>query len=215
MSNGGWIKLHRSVLDNPVVFAGTDYFAVWIYLLLKAVHKDGTKVMCRGVQYTLSAGQLITSRRELGEQLKISEAKIQRILTRLQNEQMIEQQTTRRNRVITILNWDRYQQGEQQVEPPSEQQTNHRRTTDEPQTEQQTGKLPLSNKNIKNDDNDNNITRARVRARHAVGVPVNNHDTFPQGMKLEQRKRLEAMRENVRAVNAELALEEEGDGHEE
>ena len=30
----GWIKLHRKMLDNPIVCKDSDYLAVWIYLLL-------------------------------------------------------------------------------------------------------------------------------------------------------------------------------------
>lgn len=203
----GWIKLHRSMLDNPVVFAGADYFAVWTYLLLKAAHKDGVKVTYSGTPYTLSAGQLITSRREVGEQLKISEAKVQRILNRLQSEQMIEQQTSNRNRVISILNWDKYQLSEQQNEQQNEQQMNSKRTASEQQSEQPT----LYNKNdIKNDDNDNNITRAR---NTRTSVPVDKND-YPSTMREDQRKRLRAMRENIKIKSA-AALSELGGRHEE
>jgi len=36
----GWIKLYRKILENPIATKDTDYFAVWIYLLLKATHKE-------------------------------------------------------------------------------------------------------------------------------------------------------------------------------
>ena len=36
----GWIKLHRELLDNPVVTKDNDYLAVWIYLLLEATHSE-------------------------------------------------------------------------------------------------------------------------------------------------------------------------------
>ena len=174
MSKQGWIKLHRSILNNPVVFADADHFAVWVYLLLNAAHKDGTVVTHRGVKITLSAGQLIVSKRGMSDPLKIPDAKIQRILKRFESEQQIEQQTSRRNRVITIVNWERYQQSD-------------------PQNDPQTAKLPLYKKNIKNVNNDNNIiTRARDTA---FGVSVDN---YPVTMKEEQRERLAAMREKIK-----------------
>ena len=39
-SNNGWIKLHRKLLDNPVVMKDSDHLAVWIYLLLNASHTE-------------------------------------------------------------------------------------------------------------------------------------------------------------------------------
>jgi hypothetical protein len=36
----GFVKLHRKILDNPIVCKDAEYFAVWIYLLLNATHKE-------------------------------------------------------------------------------------------------------------------------------------------------------------------------------
>ena len=38
--NNGYIKLHRKLLDNPVVMKSNDHLAVWMYLLLNATHQD-------------------------------------------------------------------------------------------------------------------------------------------------------------------------------
>lgn len=48
----GWIKLHRKMLDNPIVWKDNDHLAVWIYLLLNASHKD-TDVLFKGKRTTL------------------------------------------------------------------------------------------------------------------------------------------------------------------
>jgi hypothetical protein len=52
---------------------------------------------------------------------------VQRILKTFKSEQQIEQQTTSRNRLITIVAWNEYQKSEQQ----NEQQVNNKRTTSE------------------------------------------------------------------------------------
>lgn len=184
MANGGWIKLHRSLLDNPVILRDPECFSIWIFLLLKAAHKDGVKVAYSGTQCTLAAGQVVTSRKDLSEQLNIHESKVQRVLSRLQKEQMIEQQTSNRKRVISIVNWDKYQFTEQQTEQPNEQQVNSNRTASEQQSELHT----LYNKKYKNDKNDNKYNSARTHARHAVGVPVDNNDKFTPVMDSEARK---------------------------
>ena len=36
----GWIKMHRKILDNPIICKDSDYLSVWIYLLLNATHKE-------------------------------------------------------------------------------------------------------------------------------------------------------------------------------
>ena len=140
----GWIKLHRKTLDNPVVTKDGDYLAVWIYLLLNTTHKE-YDVLFKGKRVTLKKGQLLTGRKTISEKLKIDENKVQRILKTLENEHQIEQQSSNKNRLITIVSWDKYQQDEQQ----NEQQVNNKRTTNEQQVN--------TNKNVKNIKNDKNV----------------------------------------------------------
>lgn len=140
----GWIKLHRKTLENPIICKDGDYMAVWVYILLNATHKEAY-MMFGGEKILLEPGQLITGRKSISEKLNISESKVQRILKSFENEQQIEQQTSNKNRLITILNWCLYQESEQQIE----QQVNNNRTTSEQQVN--------TNKNVKNVKNDKNI----------------------------------------------------------
>lgn len=130
MNAEGWIKLHRKLLDNPVTMKDTDHLAVWIYLLLNASHNEHPALF-KGEKITLKPGQLITGRKSIALALHIDESKVERILKSLKSEQQIEQQTSSKNRLISITNWEFYQQSEQQ----SEQQVN-------------------TNENIKNDKNE-------------------------------------------------------------
>ncbi len=141
----GWIKLHRKLLDNPIIVKDSDYLSVWIYVLLNATHKE-YDTLFQGKRITLKKGQLITGRKSISEKLKINESKVQRILKTLENEQQIKQQKGNKNRLITILSWDKYQQDEHQTE----QQVNNNRTTSEQQVN--------TNKNEKNIKNDKNVT---------------------------------------------------------
>lgn len=139
----GWICLHRKVLDNPIACKDADYFAVWIYLLLKATHKD-YEIIFKNERITLHSGQLITGRKVISNKFNISESKVQRILKTFEIEQQIEQQASNQNRLITILKWDLYQQIEQQNEQP----VNNQRTTSEQRVN--------TNNNINNINNINN-----------------------------------------------------------
>lgn len=108
-ANNGYIKLHRKMLDNPVVCKDSDYFSVWCYLLLKASHAE-IKVDFYGETKTLQTGQLITGSKAISTKLKIDESKVKRILKNYESERMIEQITyPRKGRIITILNWVEYQ----------------------------------------------------------------------------------------------------------
>lgn len=137
MNAEGWIKLHRKLLDNPVTMKDTDHLAVWIYLLLNASHNEHPALF-KGEKIMLKPGQLITGRKSIALALHIDESKVERILKSLKSEQQIEQQTSSKNRLISITNWEFYQQSEQQV--------NNKRTTSEQQVN--------TNKNIKNDKNE-------------------------------------------------------------
>lgn len=121
--NSGYIKLHRKILENPVVMKTPDHLAVWLYLLLNATHK-GYDTMLEGQRITLKPGQLITGRKAISKALKINESKIQRLLKMFQSEQQIEQLTNPRCRLISILNWNEYQYDEQQIK----RQVNNKQT---------------------------------------------------------------------------------------
>ena len=144
----GWIKLHRVILENPIVCKDSDYFSIWCYLLLNATHKEQNKIF-KGKKIILKNGQLITGRKVISKQFNISESKVQRVLKKLEIEQQIEQQTSNANRLISIVNWENYQSVEQQ----SEQPVNNQRTTSEQPVN--TNKNDKNEKNEKNKEKDN------------------------------------------------------------
>lgn len=124
----GWIKSYRAVLENPIVCKDADHFAVWGYLLHNAafVQED---TLYEGRRIKLNPGQLITGRKKIAAHFKISESKVQRILTLFESERQIERQPGRKSTLISICNWHLYQSGEQQ----NERQVNDNRTTSEQQ----------------------------------------------------------------------------------
>ena len=133
----GWIKLHRKMLDNPVVWKDSDHLAGWIYLLLSATHKD-MDVLFKNKRITLKPGQLITGRKSIASQLSISDSKVKRVLLAFESDQQIDRQRSNKNSLITILNWCEYQQNDQQ----NDQQVTSKR----PASDQQV----TTNKNVKN-----------------------------------------------------------------
>src|SRR5574344_1107616 len=99
----GYVKLYRKIFDNPIVSKDCETLSIWIYLLLNATHKE-QKVIFNGKTTTLKSGELITGIISISEKLKINKNKIQRTLKLFENDKQIEQQTTNKNRLITVLN---------------------------------------------------------------------------------------------------------------
>ncbi len=127
----GYIKLFRAIQDNH--FWLVDPFSrgqAWVDMLMLANHKDGF-IYVRGNKVAVKRGQLGWSVKRLSERWKWSRGKVQRFLNDLENEQQIEQQKNTISSLITIKNYEKYQ----------EQRTADR-TTDGQQTD--------TNKNGKN-----------------------------------------------------------------
>ncbi len=120
--NSGYIKIYRSLINKPY-FTEHQYVVLWIYLLIRANFKD-SEVFFNGKITTVSRGSFITSRKKLAESTGIQESKIERILFFLKTEQQIEQVKKGRSRLISILNYEKYQESEQ----INEQDLNRKRT---------------------------------------------------------------------------------------
>lgn len=123
----GWIKVHRALAEHHVA-SDPGSLSVWIHILLLANHRE-TKRQINGRVVNVLAGQLITSRKSISTKTGVNESKVERVLKMLQSEHLIEQHGTSKFRVISITNWDTYQQTEQQDEQP----VNSRRTASEQQ----------------------------------------------------------------------------------
>ena len=165
----GYIKLYRDILDNPVVCKDPEYFTVWCYLLLMATH-SGRDVIFNGERIRLKAGQLTTGRKMIANKTKVSESKVQRILKTFEIEHQIEQVSDHKCRLVSIVNWDRYQKSEQ----VNEQQVNIYRTGSE-----QVLNTKQECKNEKKEKNDSYslIRREEIRRRsEEVLKEMEQHD---------------------------------------
>jgi len=139
----GWIKLYRSTRSKGW-YQKSEFVHLWVHLLMKANHQDA-EFWFNGKNIMVKRGSFVTGRKTLSSETGISESKVERILKCFENEQQIEQQTNNRNRLISIVCFDKYQKGEQQIE----QQLNNKRTTSE---------QPVNtNKNEKNYKNDKEL----------------------------------------------------------
>lgn len=109
----GWIKLHRKTLDNPACMKDAECFAVWCWLLLNASYTPETQWF-KGEKIELKEGQILTTLDEISRALRIKQSKVVRIINLLKNEKQIEKQTSNRNTLISVVNWEKFQSSEKQ-----------------------------------------------------------------------------------------------------
>lgn len=106
--NNGYVKIHRKLLSNPIVMKDCEHLAIWIYLLLHATHKE-MNVIFNGKKIMLKTGQLITGVRAIAKELEINKDKVQRVLNEFKTDTQIDTLVSPKGRLITILNWEKYQ----------------------------------------------------------------------------------------------------------
>jgi DNA-binding transcriptional MocR family regulator len=103
----GYIKLWRK-LQTQSYYGKPNYVALWIHILLSANHKQAN-IIWNNEKMTINPGQFITGRKELAKATGVSETTVERILKCLESGHQIGQQKTNKWRLISVLNWDKYQ----------------------------------------------------------------------------------------------------------
>jgi len=110
----GWIKLHRKILESQVWTS--EPFSrgqAWVDLLLLANHEYGFFYL-RDHKIEVQRGQVGWSHLKLSQRWKWSRTKVKRFIKDLEKEQQVIQQQSHSTSIITILNYDEYQEKVQQ-----------------------------------------------------------------------------------------------------
>ena len=139
----GWLKLYRSILDSAV-FQDAEVLKVWIWLICNVAFEQHDTI-CYGKVITIKPGQIATGRKKIAQCTDLNENKVYRALAALKSLGNIEIKATNKYSIITVVNWDKYQE-ENGKRTSSEQQNNSRTTADE----QQNNSKPTQHKNGKN-----------------------------------------------------------------
>ncbi len=105
----GWIRLHRSILDDKIYSLGEfSYGHAWIDLLLLAEYKPREKHVNK-VSVELDRGQLVVSIRYLASRWKWGEKKVRCFIDKLERYEMITVKKSAAASVVTIVNYEKYQ----------------------------------------------------------------------------------------------------------
>jgi len=106
-----FITLHRKITKSAC-FQDADLLKVFIWCLVKANFKD-REVIHGGQLINLKRGQFITGRFVASEELKMSEKKYRNRLDSLMRLNQIQQKGASKYTIISVVNYDYYQSGEE------------------------------------------------------------------------------------------------------
>ena len=111
MVNGGWVKLYRELKSKSIwQLSSPEQKVVLITILLLANHEEN-KWEWKGEQFVCKPGQLITSLnslvRECGD--GVSMQNVRTALDRFEKLGFLTNVSTKTGRLITVLNWEKYQ----------------------------------------------------------------------------------------------------------
>ena len=135
----GWIKVHRQLIDSEW-FTDVNTNHLFVYCLIRANHKS---TQWQGL--SIGRGQFITSLDTLSRSTGLSVMQVRTSLKKLIATSNLTSNPTNKNRLISVVKYDQYQDDNKLPNKPvtSQQQTDNKRiTTDK------------NNKNIKNNKND-------------------------------------------------------------
>ncbi len=104
MLHCGFIKIDRNII-NWRWYGDDNTFRVFFHLLLKANFKDG-----EFETHTIKRGQLVTGLKALSEELSLSIQQVRTALRHLKITNEINIKTTTKYSIITINNYNKYQQ---------------------------------------------------------------------------------------------------------
>lgn len=133
----GWVCVHRQLLDNPI-FKNDKLFRVFMFCLLKASHSEHDQLV-GDIIVPLKVGQFVSGRKAISSKTGLTEQNVRTSLSKLEKLGILTIKPTNKYSLISILNWDKYQQTNQQV------------TSKQPATNQQV----TTNNNGNNGDNEN------------------------------------------------------------
>ena len=137
--NRGFIKVWRKTVDAGWL-QNHKLCAFWLWCLLKATHKEYDLIVgCQQVH--LMPGDFVFGLNKASEELAMSIRSIRTIINFLKKSQNLTIKTTNKFSIISIVNWDIYQQTETTIDTQNDKPlTSYRQATD---------KLPTTNKNIR------------------------------------------------------------------
>ena len=147
MDNKGWILVWRKIIDTSFY---KDSYALHLalHLLLRANHIE-KKILFNKKDLIIKRGQVCCGRYTLAEETGIKPSTVRDKLQLLKNIGFLDIKSNNKFSIVTIINYEGYQNNKEQLRQQTRQQPDNRL----PATRQQ----PDTNNTLKNDKNDKNV----------------------------------------------------------
>lgn len=174
----GWISLYRKLL-NSEIFQNEKLLKVWIWCLLKATHKEHVQLVGRR-KIELQKGQFIYGRKKASEELRMKESTVRDYMSLLKNLQNIDIKSDNKFSIVTIVNWELYQN--------EDKKSDNKPTTKRQQKD--------TNNNV------NNINLFNLNKEESDFVPFEEGDEISQWLKtkginsVEEYKKLDSIKQD-------------------
>lgn len=155
----GFIKVFRNIL-NWEWYSDDNTFRVYMHCILEANYQDK-----RWQGIVIKRGQFVTSISQLSERLKLSPKQIRLALDKLNMSQNVTSKGTNKYTIITICNYDTYQDVNVS-EGQTNGQTKDKQKTNEGQTK------------------GNNIRNKEYKEIEEINIPKSNTNVLPKGFNI-------------------------------
>ena len=177
----GAIWIHRQLLESSV-FSNEKKLKIWIWMLLKASYKDRyvSIQIGRGLSEVLvKRGSFIFGRYKAEEALCLDGSTIYKIIHWMETENMIKIESNSHYSIISICNYDSYQDIKQNIEQPS----NNRVTTDEqPSNNRVTTEEHIQESNNKVKESNNKVNSSSEQ-KEKTQIEIENENRYKNFMK--------------------------------
>lgn len=145
MKETGWISVHRSIF-NHWVWQDKPFSKgqAWIDLILQANHSTG-KMLIGKTLLEVKRGSFVTSEVKLSKRWGWSRCKVRDFLKLLESDSMLNKQSDSKKTVIKVLNYDLYQNVQNEKSQQTIQPIDSKKTAESQQKD--------TNNNVNNDNN--------------------------------------------------------------
>lgn len=174
MINLGWVKLYRELKSKSIWQLSTPQQKVVLITILMTVNHEENKWEWKGEQYACKPGQLITSLNSLVKECGqgVTMQNVRTALDRFEKLGFLTNVSTKTGRLITVINWDKYQ-GNDFV-------TNKVSNKDLTKSQQRPNKELTTNKN------DKNVKNEKKRVCSAITTPPTLTEIISYAKELEK-----------------------------
>lgn len=154
---GGWIKVHRILLDKAIWKTSTaEQKVILLTLLLMANHEENEWVW-QGKKFLCKPGQFISSLNSIAQKAGcgITIKQVRTAINKFEKYEFLANESTTTGRLISIINWDLYQSKD---DYGAKDKADNRQSIGKQGADgwQSKGSQRATNKNDKNDKNEKN-----------------------------------------------------------